>query len=120
MEWTFQSNSAKSEINQIFKQLRGAQIREAIAKKEYENNQVQMENAKQVVDFLQGNDIGPAFPTKETTVGFYAFMKRDVKALYAKLGADVVTGSSKAFGQLIDSEVIRWGRVAKAAHLSVE
>jgi hypothetical protein len=84
VEWTFQSNSAKSEINQIFKQLRGAQIREAIAKKEYENHQVQMENAKQVVDFLQGNDIGPAFPTKETTVGFYAFMKRDVKALYAK------------------------------------
>jgi hypothetical protein len=84
VEWTFQSNSAKSEINQIFKQLRGAQIREAIAKREYENHQVQMANAQQVVDFLQGNDIGPAFPTKETTVGFYAFMKRDVKALYAK------------------------------------
>jgi hypothetical protein len=83
-EWTFQSNSAKSEINQILKQLRGAQLREAIAKKEYDNHQVQMANAQQIVDFLQGNDIGPAFPTKETTIGFYAFMKRDVKALYAK------------------------------------
>jgi tripartite-type tricarboxylate transporter receptor subunit TctC len=49
-----------------------------------------------------------------------ALQTEPVKALYAKLGADVVTGSSKAFGQLIDSEVIRWGRVAKAAHLSVE
>ncbi|HEX4716554.1 MAG TPA: hypothetical protein VH164_16670, partial [Ktedonobacteraceae bacterium] len=84
LEWTFQSNSAKSEINQIFKQIRGAQIREAIAKKEYDNHQVQMANAQQVVDFLQGNDIGGGFPTKETTIGFYAFLKRDVKALYAK------------------------------------
>lgn len=84
LEWTFQSNSAKSEINQIFKQVRGAQIREAIAKKEYDNHQVQMANAKQIVDFLQGNDVGPSVPTKETTIGFYALMKRDVKALYAK------------------------------------
>ncbi len=83
-EWTFQSNSAKAEINQIFKQLRGAQLREAIAKKEYDNHQVQMANAEKVVDFLEGNDIGPAFPTKETTVGFYALLKRDTKALYAK------------------------------------
>jgi hypothetical protein len=83
-EWTFQSNLAKGEINQILKQLRGAQIREAIAKKEYDNHQVQMANAQQIVDFLQGNDIGPTFPAKETTIGFYAFMKRDVKALYAR------------------------------------
>ena len=55
-EWTFQSNFAKTEINQIFKQIRGAQIREAIAKKEYHNHQTQMSNAQQVVDFLHGND----------------------------------------------------------------
>lgn len=84
LEWTFQSNSAKSEINQIFKQVRGAQIREAIAKKEYDNHQVQMANAQQIVDFLQGNDVGSSVPTKETTIGFYALMKRDVKTLYAK------------------------------------
>jgi hypothetical protein len=83
-EWTFQSNSAKSEINQIFKQLRGAEIREAIAKKEYDNHQVQMANAQQIVDFLQGNDIGGGVPIKETTVGFYTLMKRQVKGLYSK------------------------------------
>ena len=83
-EWTFQSNSAKSEINQIFKQLRGAQIREAISKKEYDNHQVQMANAQQIIDFLQGNEIGPNYPAKKTTVGFYALMKRDLKGLYAK------------------------------------
>jgi hypothetical protein len=98
-EWTFQSNLAKGEINQILKQLRGAQIREAIAQKDYDNHQVQMANAQQIVDFLQGNDIGPAFPTKETTIGFYAFMKRDVKALYVRafqLAFDVAKKAERA------------------------
>ncbi len=84
LEWTFQSNSAKGEISQILKQLRGSQIREAIARKEYTNHQAQMANAQRIVDFLQGSDIGGGFPIKETTTGFYALMKRDVKSLYAK------------------------------------
>jgi len=89
-EWTFQSNLAETEINQIFKQLRGAQIREAIASTEYQNHQTQMANAQQILEFLHGNDPGPilptkeTIPTKETTIGFYAFLKRDTKALYAK------------------------------------
>lgn len=89
-EWVFQSNAAKSDINQIFKQIRGAQLREAIAKMEYDNHQMAMANSQQIVDFLHGNDPGPVpptketIPTKETTIGFYAFLKRDVKALYAK------------------------------------
>jgi hypothetical protein len=98
LDWTFQSNSAKSEINQIFKQLRGAQIREAIAKKEYENHQVQMENAQQIVDFLQGNEIG-GVPIKETTVGFYTLMKRQVKGIYSKafqLAYDVAKKAERA------------------------
>jgi hypothetical protein len=84
LDWSLQSNSAKSEINQIQKQIRGAQIREAIAQKEYTNHQTQMANAQEIVDFLQGNDIGGGFQIKETTIGFYAWMKREVKALYAK------------------------------------
>jgi Tc toxin complex TcA C-terminal TcB-binding domain len=89
-EWTFQSNSAKAEINQIVKQIRGAQLREAVASTEYQNHQTQIANAQQIVDFLHGNDPGPILPTKETvpaketTIGFYALMKRDVKALYAR------------------------------------
>ena len=82
LEWTFQSNSAKSEINQIFKQIRAAQIREAIAKNEYDHHQTAMANAQQIVDFLQGNDAGTPYGVKETTAGFYAFQKRDLKALY--------------------------------------
>ena len=84
LEWTFQSNSAKGEINQIYKQLRGAQVREAIAKKEYDNHQVQIQHAQQIVDFLEGNPIGNNIRPKETTTGFYALMKRETKALYGK------------------------------------
>ena len=74
-DWLFQSNSVKGEINQIFKQLRGAQIREAIAQKEYQNHQTQMQQAQAVQDFLAN---------KETNQGFYLWMKREVKALYAQ------------------------------------
>lgn len=83
LEWVFQGNNAKSEINALIKQIRGAQIREAIAQKEYTNHQAQMANAQQIVDFLGGNQIGGNVPVKETTVGFYTWMKREVKALYA-------------------------------------
>lgn len=83
LEWTFQSNLAKGEISQILKQLRGSQIREAIAQKEYENHKVQMQNAQQIVDFLQGNQVDGGFQVKETTIGFYAWMKREIKGLYA-------------------------------------
>lgn len=82
LEWLYQSNSAKGEINQIFKQLRGAQIREAIASKEYDNHLLQMQQAKEIVDFLQGSEInGEVY---ETTAGFHAWMKRETKALHAK------------------------------------
>jgi hypothetical protein len=83
LDWTFQSNSAKAEINQIIKQIRGAQIREAIAQQEYSNHKTQMANAQQIVDFLEGNPVDGVAQVKETTVGFYAWMKREVKALYA-------------------------------------
>jgi len=82
-EWLFQSNLAKGEINQIFKQLRGAQIREAMAQREYDNHQLQMDQAKEIVDFLQGTEI-PGLEVNETTVGFHAWMKREIKALYSK------------------------------------
>ncbi len=83
LDWTFQGNNAKSEINALIKQIRGAQIREAIAQTEYNNHKVQMANAQQIVDFLSGNQIGGNVPVKETTVSFYTWMKREVKALYA-------------------------------------
>jgi hypothetical protein len=75
LEWTFQSNSIAGEINQIFKQLRGAQIGEAIASKEYSNYQIQMKHAQAIQDFLQN---------KPTNQGAYLWMVDEVRALYAK------------------------------------
>jgi hypothetical protein len=98
-EWTFQSNAAKGEINQIFKQLRGAQIREAIAQKEYQNHQTQMQQAQDIEDFLQGKSAPPGFQLKETTIGFYAWMKRQAKALYAQafqLAFDIAKKAERA------------------------
>jgi hypothetical protein len=99
VEWTFQSNTAKSDINQIFKQLRGSQIREAIANQEYKTHQQQMANAQQIVDFLTGNDIGGGVPVKETTTGFYTLMKRQLKAIYGnafQLAYDVAKKAERA------------------------
>jgi hypothetical protein len=98
-EWTFQSNLARGEINQTFKQLRASQIREAMAQKEYQNHQTQMQQAQEIEDFLQGKSAPAGLQIKETTTGFYAWMKREVKALYAQsfqLAFDVAKKAERA------------------------
>jgi hypothetical protein len=89
-EWLFQSNLAVREFNQIVKQIRAAQIREAIAQKEYENHKVQMQQSQAIQDFLQN---------KETNQGFHVWMKREVKGLYAlsfQLAFDVAKKAERA------------------------
>jgi hypothetical protein len=82
LDWMSQSNNAMRDINALIKQIRGAQIREAIADREYANHQAEMANAQQIIDFLSGSDVGGGLPVKETTVSFYTWMKRQVKGLY--------------------------------------
>jgi hypothetical protein len=85
-EWIFQSNLAAGELNQIFKQLRGAQIREVIAEKEYEHYQTQMRQAKDIENFLEGTQLpvgNQGQYQKASTVGFYLWMKGAVQGLYA-------------------------------------
>lgn len=81
-EWAFQSNLAAGEINQIFKQLRTAQLREAIAELELENHRQQMKNAEEIEHFL--NEEGIEKNGKKTNKAMYAWMKREVKGLYAQ------------------------------------
>lgn len=81
-EWAFHSNQAAGEISQIFKQLRAAQIREAVAETEWHNHQKQIENARQVEAFL--NAEGAAHQGKTSNHAFYTWMKREVKGLYAR------------------------------------
>jgi hypothetical protein len=74
-DYEFQSNSAAGEITQLFKQLRAAEIREAMAKRELENHKTQMEHACKIEEFLRD---------KPSNQDLYTWMKREVKALYGK------------------------------------
>ncbi|HVH43880.1 MAG TPA: hypothetical protein VM925_16115 [Labilithrix sp.] len=78
-EWVTQSNIALGEIQQIYKQLRGAQIREALAEREWTNHQKQLANALEVETFLVDDQKG-----KYTNEAFYAWMKGEVRGVYAR------------------------------------
>lgn len=81
-DWAFQSNLAAGEINQIFKQLRAAQIREAIAELELKNHRQQMLHAEEIEHFL--NEEGTEKTGKKTNKALYTWLKREVKGLYAQ------------------------------------
>ncbi|MFM9971658.1 MAG: Bug family tripartite tricarboxylate transporter substrate binding protein [Burkholderiales bacterium] len=44
----------------------------------------------------------------------------DLKPAFDKFGADIATGSPEDFGKFIGSEIDRWGRVAKAANITLQ
>ena len=89
-DWAFQSATAAGEITQVLKQVRAAQIREAIAKREWHNHQHQIRHAQEVEFFLTGEKNAEwrhrITPTakKATNQGFYTWMKREVRALYGQ------------------------------------
>jgi hypothetical protein len=78
-DWAFQSNLAAGEITQLFKQLRAAQIREAVAEREWKNHQQQIRHAEEVERFLTVEKNG-----KTTSRAFYAWLRREVKGLYSQ------------------------------------
>jgi hypothetical protein len=78
-EWAFQSNVVAGDITQVFKQLRAAQIREAIAEWEWKNHQQQIVFSEEIERFLTEEKKG-----KKTNQAFYSWMKREVKGLYAQ------------------------------------
>lgn len=104
-DWTFQSNLAAVEITQIFKQLRAAQLREAIAKRELENHRQQIKHAQEIEYFLNGEKnpdwtqkINPT-EKKTTNKAFYTWMKREVKGLYSQcfqLAFDIAKKAERA------------------------
>ena len=96
-EWAFQSNVAAGEIAQLHKQLRATQIREAVAEREWKNHKQQIENAREIEQFLEGEKVGGA--KKTTTRDLYAWMKRDARGLYGKafqLAFDVAKKAERA------------------------
>ena len=96
-EWAFQSNLAAGEITNVFMQLRGAQIREAIAELELKNHRQQMKNADEIERFL--NEEGAEKNGKTTNKSLYAWMKREVKGLYGQcfqLAFDIAKKAERA------------------------
>jgi Tc toxin complex TcA C-terminal TcB-binding domain len=89
-EWAFQSNLAAGEINQIFRQLRAAQIREALAERELANHRQQIRHAQEIEFFLTGEKNTAwtqKIDSKEkkiTNRALYTWMKREVKGLYSQ------------------------------------
>ena len=89
-DWTLQSVAAAGEINQIVKQLRGAQIREAMAERELTNHRQQIKHAEEIEFFLTGEkntEWTQKIDSKEkkiTNKALYTWMKREVKGLYAQ------------------------------------
>jgi receptor-binding and translocation channel-forming TcA subunit of Tc toxin len=81
-EWAFQSNLAAGEITQIFKQLRAAEIREAITEFELKNHRQQMKHAEEIESFL--NEEGAEKNGKKTNKSLYTWMKREVRGLYGQ------------------------------------
>ncbi len=89
-DWAFQRNLAVGEINQIFKQLRGAQIREALAERELANHRKQIQYAQEIEFFLTGEknngwtQKNDSKEKKTTNKDLYTWMKREVRGLYGQ------------------------------------
>lgn len=78
-DWAFQSNLAGGEITLLYKQIRAAQIREAVAECEWKNHQQQIKHAEEIEQFLTDERKG-----KKTNQAFYVWMKRELKGLYGQ------------------------------------
>jgi peptidoglycan hydrolase-like protein with peptidoglycan-binding domain len=72
-EWDFQARLATIEKDQIQAQINAAEIRQAIVEKELENQELQIENAKAVDDYMQN---------KFTNRQLYSWMITQVSTVY--------------------------------------
>jgi hypothetical protein len=72
-DWIFQTQSADLELKQIDKQIAAAEIRLAIAEKDLENHDLQMEQSKEMDDFLN---------SKFTNEELYDYMVGQISSVY--------------------------------------
>ncbi|MEU4419670.1 hypothetical protein AB0F81_03530 [Actinoplanes sp. NPDC024001] len=78
-DWTLQSTVAAGEMNATLKQLRAAQIREAMAERDYTNHQQQIRDAADIERFLTDSRTG-----KTSNEAFYLWLKRETRGLYGR------------------------------------
>jgi hypothetical protein len=90
-EWALQSNLAAKELEQVDKQIAAAEIRVAIANQELTNHQKQMDNAREVDDFMHD---------KFTNAQLYRWMCGQASGLYFRafqIAYDMAKRAEKAF-----------------------
>jgi hypothetical protein len=105
-DWKLQEEVANKELDQIDKQMAAAEIRHAIAEKELENHDVQIENAKDVDDYLR---------SKFTDRELYDWMVSQVAGIYFQsyqFAYDVAKRAERAYSHelgLSESNFIQFG-----------
>ncbi len=90
-EWDFQADLATSEIAQLDRQIAAAQVRLAIAEKELENHELQMEHAQTTDEYMR---------SKYTHQQLYDWQIRQVAGLYFQsyqLAYDLAKRAEKSF-----------------------
>jgi hypothetical protein len=90
-DWQLQKRLADKEIKQINKQILAAEIRVAVAEKELENQELQIQHAKEVGDYLRD---------KFSNEDLYDWMSAELSKVYFqsyKLAYDVARRAEKAF-----------------------
>lgn len=98
-EWAQQSNAAAAEIGIAYKQLRAAQIREAIAVRELENHRKQMENAREIDAFL--TDERSERLVKASLLGW---LRRETRALHGR-ALDFATQTARKAQRAFEREL---------------
>jgi hypothetical protein len=84
-EWALQRKAAAGELTQLFKQFRGAEIREYIAKTDHDNACKQIAFADEILEFLTNEQNARSGDDRKTTTeAFYLWMKREVQGFYAR------------------------------------
>ncbi len=105
-EWTFQAQSAQTELDEIDQQIIGAQIRLAMAQNELANQQKQVDNAQAVLELMQ---------SKFTNEQLYDWMVSQISTLYLQayqLAYDMGSRAERAYRHelgLSESNYVRFG-----------
>jgi peptidoglycan hydrolase-like protein with peptidoglycan-binding domain len=105
-DWNFQGRLADVEINQIEHQILAAELRQSIAEKELENQEMQIENAKAVEDYLQN---------KYTNQQLYNWMITQISTVFFQsyqLAFDMAKKAEKCYQYelgITDSNIIQFG-----------
>ena len=106
-DWTHQADLAAKELRQVRKQIAAAEIRVAIAERELENHDSQIENAKEVDEYMRNR--------KFTNQELYSWMVGKISGIYFQgyqLAYDVAKRAERCYRHelgLRDSNFIQFG-----------